>query len=99
MFNLSKTAKMSENQMINNIVVNLLFINSGNQGGDRQEMMTNLKTLKDMGAQNVGRRILERLNESLDEDATMWFRLSEETRQSLKQSCFHDLKAAMESLV
>ena len=102
-FNLFKrmSKTISENQMINNIVVNLLFLNSGNQGGggDRGEMMNNLRVLRDMGAQNVGKRILERLNESLSEETTVWFKLSEASRQSLKQSCYHDLKVAMESVI
>lgn len=88
----------SDNQLINNIVVNILFRVSG-RPVDINEAYENIRELRLRGSENIGSKILDRLNESFDATHTLWSKLPDEEQERIRQEFRSELVSLMNAVL
>lgn len=90
--------KLSDNQLINNVVVNILFRVSG-RPCDINEAYENIRELRLRGSENIGSKILDRLNESFDATHTLWSKLPDEAQEKIRQEFRSELVSLMNAVL
>lgn len=86
--------KESNNQMINKVVVQILFMVTG-RPSNYSAVANALIGLRDSGELNIGNQIMQRMEDSLRDEHTIWFNLSEEEKVELRNRFRAELLTAM----
>ncbi len=84
----------SNNQLINKIVVQTLFMVSG-RPHNYSSIVDSLRTLRESQENEIGKQIMNRLEESLNDEHTIWFKFTDDKKQELRLNFRRELLKAM----